>query len=248
MAALRAGADGAEVDARMSADGAVVLHHDAFIGPADLAAGCTAPVGAALSGLPYSRLGHLTTLSGLLDALEQWAKTAPLILNIELKDLPGEPGWDNAYPLARSVAGALGTRAVGSWLPPGGPGPAGRQTRTHMQVVVSSFDPESVRRFRRHAPEVATAVLVDEGDDWRRQLARAGEVMAVNPAEALAGAEMFSQAAEQGLAVVPWTVDDPARATELAGMGAAGLITNRPRALLKALGRRHPAGGAGRGD
>jgi glycerophosphoryl diester phosphodiesterase len=52
-----------------------------------------------------------------------------------------------------------------------------------------------------------------------------------------AGPELFSAASAAGLAVVPWTVDDTSRAVALAGMGAAAVITNRPRSVLAALGR-----------
>jgi glycerophosphoryl diester phosphodiesterase len=58
---------------------------------------------------------------------------------------------------------------------------------------------------------------------------------AVNPEDAMAVPELFSAASSRGLAVVPWTVDKPGRAVELAALGATGLITNRPRALLAAL-------------
>jgi len=106
-----------------------------------------------------------------------------------------------------------------------------------VEVVVSSFDPSSLHHFRRHAPATATALLLEEGDDWRYHLDRAEGLSGINPEDAMAVPELFNAASSRGLAVVPWTVDSPDRALELAALGAAGLITNRPRALLAALNR-----------
>ena len=142
LAALAAGADGAEVDARLTADGSVVLHHDAAVGMPDLREGCRAALGTPLCDLARRELAHLSTLAGLLDAMEGWVSGAlaagrlrPVMLNIELKDLPGEPGATRNDILARDVAQMLVRRRVGNWprdWPAGGraragaPGPSSR--------------------------------------------------------------------------------------------------------------------------
>ncbi len=243
LSALRAGADGAEVDARLSADGTVVLHHDAEIGPADVAAGCRAPEGTAVFALYDPALGHLAALAVLLSRLAEvlgppsdadghpgaGGRCRRFLLNIELKDLPGEPGWDGRHILAGRVAELLGARPGASLL----------------DIVVSSFEPASLVELRRHAPGTATALLLEEGDDWRHHLDRAEGLAAVNPEDPMAVPELFAAASARGVAVVPWTVDDPDRAVGLAALGAAGLITNRPRAMLAAL-RNTPQGGQAR--
>ena len=96
LSALDAGADGAEVDARLSADGTVVLHHDAEIGAGDLELGCGAAEGTALCLLGDGDLRHLSTLAELLSALAPPGTAArgggqrsPVVLNIELKSSPG---------------------------------------------------------------------------------------------------------------------------------------------------------------
>ena len=250
LGALAAGADGAEVDARLTADGAVVLHHDADVGLPDVQQGCTAPLGTPLCDVAGSELAHLCTLRGLLGAVEHWAdktreRSRPVVLNIELKDLPGEPGWDSGHALAREVANILLARGVGNRPTvtasmPGAPAwpqpPAGPQVVSPLQVIVSSFDPACLEPFRRRAPGLATALLLSDEDDWRSRLAGyADGLQAINPDEALAQPELFAQASARHLAVVPWTVDDPERAVRLASLGAAGLITNRPRAVTAAL-------------
>ena len=248
LSAVAAGADGAEVDARLSADGTVVLHHDAEIGPADVQAGCEAPEGTAVFALAGPALRPLATLAELLGRLAQrlaplsapgerpgtagrragFDRRAGFLLNIELKDLPGEPGWDSRHVLAARVAELLEAGLA--------PGP--------LDVVVSSFEPASLDAFRHHAPGTATALLLEQGDDWRYHLGRAEGLAAVNPEDAMAVPELFAAASARGLAVVPWTVDEPGHAVELAALGAAGLITNRPRALLDALDRAGSTGQA----
>jgi glycerophosphoryl diester phosphodiesterase len=167
-----------------------------------------------------------------------------VVLNIELKDLPGEPGWDGDQLLARRVAVMLLARPLEYWppqglpaaaTPPAGPGAASGVWPARLHVVVSSFDAASLARFRNDVPGAAVALLLDTAADWRRELASAEGLRAVHPAEADAQPELFAAAAACHLAVVPWTVDDPRRAVELAALGAAGLITNKPRALLRAL-------------
>ena len=260
--ALAAGADGAEVDARLTADGAVVLHHDAHIGPADIAAGCPSPIGAPVCSLGRRELAHISTLADLLDAMQAWVAQAPrdalapgpapvgspaqpqrsrpAVLNIELKDLPGEPGWDGDQLLASRVAAMLLARPLEYWPPqpasatPRRPGLASGTCPARLHVVVSSFDAASLARFHNDAPGAAVALLLDTAADWRRALAGAEGLRAVHPAEADAQPELFAAAAACHMAVVPWTVDDACRAVELAALGAAGLITNKPRALLRA--------------
>lgn len=179
-------------------------------------------------------MGHLSTLVELLDAAKTWAGERPEgtsapVLNVELKDLPGEPGWDEAHTLAREVARLLVEAGAGEW-----PGPGGG---ARLRVIVSSFDPDALVELRRQAPRLATGLLLGAGADWREAISGHRGWRAVHPEHVDAGPELFSAASAAGLVVVPWTVDDPARAAALASMGAAGIITNRPRSVLSALGR-----------
>jgi glycerophosphoryl diester phosphodiesterase len=216
--ALEAGADGVEVDARMTSDGKVVLHHDALLGPADAAA--EAEVGTPICAATRAQLSHLSTLPELLEAL---SARPGVVLNVELKDLPGEPGWQASYPLVHEVARLLVEYHAGTWLGP--------DREAAVRVIVSSFDPEALRELHRVAPSLETGLLVGEGAAWRPE----PWLRAVHPAEASASAELFERAKQAGLAVVPWTVDDPGRAVQLGRLGAAAIITNRPRAIGSAL-------------
>lgn len=231
--AVRAGADGAEIDARMSADGVVVVHHDAVLGADDTARGCRVPPGTPICQLKRDEVAHLSTLVELFDGLQAWVAEAPgtrtAVLNVELKDLPGEPGWDQAHTLAREVARLVMEAGAGEW-----PAPAGG---TGLRVVVSCFDPAPLAELRRQAPQLATGLLISARYDWRPMMSLNPGWRTVHPEHPHASPELFETASAAGLAVVPWTVDDPAKAAALVGMGATGVITNRPRSVLAALGR-----------
>lgn len=235
-AAINIGADGAEVDVRRTADGKIVLHHDATVDQEDLDAGCALPLGTALSAMARPDIAHLAELADVLEYLRYRAEEPgrPVVLNIELKDLPGEPGWGEEHRLAREVASLLAARGVRPlWqreMLPSASAPG-------LSVLVSSFEGAALGAFNDEAPMMSTALLVGAGDDQERaarRAARAGNV-ALHVADTATTPRLLAQAHADGLAVVAWTVDDPARALELAADGVAGIITNRPGAVLGAL-------------
>jgi glycerophosphoryl diester phosphodiesterase len=91
-AAARLGADGVEFDVRRTADGALVVHHDAAVGGAG-------PIADTIrADLP----DWLPTLDAALDACAALA-----LVDVEVKDSPFEPGFDPGPGLAREVAAAV---------------------------------------------------------------------------------------------------------------------------------------------
>ncbi len=144
--------------------------------------------------------GHVPTLAEALDAC------APAHVNVEVKLLPNEPDHDPTYAMAGAVVSTI-TSA----------GAAGR-------VLVSSFDPEMVARLV--ATGLPTGQLLLGPADFA-DVAAAG-VVAANPHHALVTEVLVRAAHAAGLAVYPWTVDDPGRIAELARWGVDGVITNVP--------------------
>jgi glycerophosphoryl diester phosphodiesterase len=182
-AAAAAGADGVELDARRGTSGEVLVHHDP---------------------LPVDVPSHVPTLQAALEAC------TGLIVNVEIKNLPTEPGWDPDETVAHEVAALVE--------------PLGHR------IVVSAFTLASVDAVRAVAPDVRTGWLTLPSFDQAAAVDTAVERghRAIHPHHSAVTAELVQRAHAAGLTVAAWTVDDPARMTELAAMGVDTIITNRP--------------------
>ena len=204
--ARRLGADGVELDVRRSADGALVVHHDSEI--------------AGVGPVVALKVVDLPPVVPLLEPAI--AACGDLLVNIELKDLPGEPGYDPGHPLAALVAAFVAERGLAS------------------RVIVSSFDLAAIDLVRTIDPAIPTAWLTPGRYDQHDALetvighGHAG----LHPHHEGVTPGLVGRAHEAGLLVNTWTVDEPALIREMAGAGVDGIITNRPdvaRALLTAL-------------
>ncbi len=199
LAALQ-GADGVELDVRRTKDRRLRVLHD------------PAPPG----GDPL-----VDTLDG---DVATWIPTLDLalaacrgVVDVEIKDLPGEPGFDDDRTTARLVAEALADRTD--------------------RVVISSFDPGALHAVAEVVPQLRLAVLSITGmADAALEIARQLSAVAVHPADADVGPDYVRIAHAEGFEVNVWTVDDEDRIRELAEWGVDGVITNEPSTALAVLG------------
>lgn len=201
--ARRLGADGIELDVRRSADDALVVHHDATIGD-------RGPV-------VTLNVTHLPLDVPLLEPAI--AAAGDLLVNIELKDLPGEPGYDPGQRLAALVAGFVVERGLAT------------------RVIVSSFDLAAIDLIRRVESAIPTAWLTTSGYDQQDALEtviRHGHA-GLHPQFGGVTAALVDRAHKAGVIVNTWTVDEPALMRELADAGVDGVITNRPDVALAVL-------------
>lgn len=96
VAAHDLGADGVELDVRRTADGALVVHHDA-----------TLPDGTPLSNVFAKEIpGWMPFFGPALDACDG------LVVNVEVKNAPNEPDWDPGESVARKAAAELVRRGL----------------------------------------------------------------------------------------------------------------------------------------
>jgi len=191
------GADWVELDARRTADGHVIVHHDAHL------ADGRAIVEVDRAGLPT----HVCDLSDALDACEGMS------INIEIKNWPADPDYDEADLVAQTVAALV------------------QERRMHHRVLVSCFNYPTLQVTRGLDASIPTALLhllVDRSwADLAADVAAAGH-KALHPWDGLVDALLMEAAAAHGLEVNVWTVDDPDRMAQLIELGVHGLCTNVP--------------------
>lgn len=196
VAARALGADGVELDVRLGPGGVVVVHHDPLEpGP-----------------LP----GHVPRLEGVLEVCEG------MVVDVEIKNHPGEPGFDPSQQLAATVASILVR--------------CGRLDDT----VVASFDPGALDAALGVEPRLNAAWLAPAAFD----AAGALDLVAARGYRALhlrhegVDAAAADAARQRGVALWAWTVDDPERIVEMATAGVDAVITNVPDVALAALAGR----------
>lgn len=250
-AAFALGLHSFELDAGVTRDGVVVLHHDPRLNPditrgpdgawlgvpgpllRDLAwtevraydVGRVRPGTAYAAAYPDQRPHDGARIPRLADLLA--LPGAPRLL-IELKLFPDHPDW--TVPPEEMTERVLYDVAAAGALD---------------RVAVQSFDWRAPRHARRTRPGVATGWLtraetvaapalwwgVDAGscdlDGVADRVAAEGGGT-WTPFHADLTRPRLARAHALGLRVVPWTVNDPARMAELAAWGVDGLITDRP--------------------
>jgi glycerophosphoryl diester phosphodiesterase len=231
--ALESGADALEMDVRLSADGVVVVIHDATVdrttdGTGDVAALTLAELRALDAGArfradgggyPYRGTGvRIPTLAEVLDGFP----AVPLV--IEMKRGAGGD-------VAAAVAAVLTERGAVD------------------RVVLASFDASLLRAARSRAPGVATAADGREAATfhllrwvgqhrWHR---RRAEMLMVP--ERFAGLDLATPATlaaahRVGMELHVWTVNDEEAMRGLARIGVDGMLTDDPGLLARVLGRR----------
>jgi glycerophosphoryl diester phosphodiesterase len=210
--ARREGADGVELDVRLDGTGNVVVLHDPLL--TRVTGGTDTRHAEDISGAEMSRLdvGSGERVPLLSDVLA-WAKKHGQRVNVELKsDVRGK---------RRLLLGVA--RVVKSQ-----PLPA---------VLFSSFHPGFVWWLARNVPELPRAWLVHA----RQRILKYAPGFqllgsnAVHPEQVLATPERVARLKKSGVLVNVWTVNDAARAGELAKLGVDAIISDAPGKILGGL-------------
>jgi glycerophosphoryl diester phosphodiesterase len=208
-AAVDLGADGIELDVHRTADGALVVHHDAEVDGFGLIV--DADLGSLRSARP-----DVPTLSATLDAC-----VGMRLVNIEMKCASWDPDPDPERIVARGVAAEIAARG------------------DYATTVVSSFDLAMIDDLRvidgaittgwlvhGRDPEALVTIARDRGHRW------------LHPdwGNLDANLEATVRAAhDAGVLLDTWTVDDPDAIRRFAAAGVDALITNTPDVALAAL-------------
>jgi len=214
-AALEAGAQAVEMDVRLTADGVPVVLHDPDVSRVTDGKGLVSELGLAeLKRLDASGgrgpSVEIPTLREVLDLVSGRAG-----VDLEIKNIPGEPAFDPRQP---GLIAALGALDSAGFIGP---------------VLISSFNPATIARSRELEPDVPTGLLTPARVRPAEALAlvrEEGHPWVLPAAEALksAGAAFVEEAHEGGVRVGTWVVDEAAEMELLFGWGVDAVATNDP--------------------
>ncbi len=207
------GADGVELDVHLCADGIPVVIHDFTVDATTNGTGRVREMPlAALKELDAGSRFDPAFAGERIPTLEEvFAEVGGrLLINVELKSMPGndDPGLEEAVAV-RIRRHGLADR-----------------------VLVSSFNPFALQRFRREMPEVPVGFLYETA-----LLSRAARLAAalirlrpqtLHPWWGMITPQTVRQAHAWGRRVVAWTVDDPEAMARLINWGVDAIITNYP--------------------
>lgn len=195
--ARRLGCDGVELDVRLSADGALVVHHDADIpgvGPVS---------GARIDQLPP----YVPLLAEALAACEGMA------VNVEMKAAPGDHDAGSGASEALAAATASTLVELG-W--------AGRTVVSSFDATLV----DAVRRAEPGLEVAWLLEWSGDVRAGLREATRRG-YQGIHPFVSQVDAPLVAEAHEVGLAVRAWTVNSPDDLRAMVHWGADAVITDR---------------------
>lgn len=211
-AAAAEGATWVELDARRSADGVPVVYHNGWT-----------PDGVAVVDRTADELAALGIyrLADVFDRLPMG-----MGVNVEVKNLPGEPDYDPDDRVVDAVADVM------------------RRHQGERAVFYSSFSPVTVEAILRRLPDDDVGLIHYDGITVAEAIGPAVEagatVLSSHVGASGLDAGGMAAAHEAGLAVMVWTVNDVSVALQLAAAGVDALCTDAPGAILKGLAATPP--------
>lgn len=133
--------------------------------------------------------------------------------NIEIKS---RPEWDNTLTPPPAEFAKLVLTVI-------------EQAGVRARVCIQSFDDRSLRAVRDLDPDLTTAWLVADSDGLEANLEELGFLPTIySPYYKLLTANVVREAHEQGLQVIPWTINEVEEMRALIAMGVDGIITDYP--------------------
>jgi glycerophosphoryl diester phosphodiesterase len=202
-------ADGIELDVQLSKDGWPVVIHDFNVDRTTNGVGKVIDYSRAeLQALQIEGGERIPTLDEVFETFGP-----QFVYNIEIKDLRLRN---------LGLEAAIADRIEGYHL--------------EDRVIVSSFNPFALKRFRKCAPSLIPIALLRDKGLFRFSYVLSGKVDGDHPYFSLVTEDYMIWATDRDLKVIVYTVDDPDEARRLIDLGIHGIITNKPAFLRLHLG------------
>jgi glycerophosphoryl diester phosphodiesterase len=161
---------------------------------------------------------HKPRLADLIDSVEKYItenKLKKVFYNIETKTMPAT---DNIYHPAPAAFVDMLMKVINE---------KGIQNR----VIIQSFDIRTLQYLHDKYPLMKTALLAeaDNKSSFRKQLKDLGFNPTIySPDFALVNGILIKDCHDKKIKIIPWTVDDRNKITELKKLGVDGIITDFP--------------------
>ena len=245
--ALELGVTTLELDVVVSQDQQLVVSHEPFLSSTI----CTGPDGEAIADvqeeqynlyqMPYAQIrrcdcgsqGHprfpeqqavaapKPRLVEVIDAVEQYlhSHNRPLVqYNIETKSTPTGDGVFHPAPkkFVELLVAVLKEKGI------------------EERAIVQSFDVRTLQKARRMAPELRQALLVENLRSVQENIDALGHVPEVySPDFRLVNKKLRDYTRQQGIKLIPWTVNEPKDIQKMLDLNVDGIISDYPDRVLK---------------
>lgn len=212
--ALKQGADGIELDTHLSKDGHLIVLHDFSVDATTDGKGLAkdmtlAELKALDAGSSFSEEYAGTRIPTLDEVFEVVGKK--LFINVEIKSETQETDG-----VEQAVVDCISRHNLAK------------------TVIVSSFNPLALKRFRAIMPQVPIGYLYEPENDFRSEM-EGFPHEARHPYYEMIDAAYMKWAKEHDFRVNTWTVNDPQIAVALRDLGVDALITDKPDVIIEAL-------------
>lgn len=231
-----------EMDCHITKDKQVVVYHDHYLNPKFV----LDPNGKELEGkqgpliydLTYKELAaydigtkpyadfpeqqktetHIALLRDLIKESEAYAKQkrqAPMFYNIETKSKEGKDG--EYHPAPNEFSDLLVAEIIKAGIAP--------------RTVIQSFDKRTIQYINEKYPAIKTSYLIDAKNKQSIQeiISELGfKPYILSPNYNIVTQDLLNQAKQQGIKVIPWTVNTAQEIESLKKLGVDGIISDYP--------------------
>ena len=160
-------------------------------------------------------------LADVIDSVEQYLRAQnlpPVRYNIETKSTPEGDGVFHPEP-AKFVALVLAVV---------------REKNITDRTIIQSFDVRTLRAAREAAPEIPQALLIENQREATENVALLGYIPAIySPDYQLVDERLRAYTRDNGMQLIPWTVNDPAHIERMLHLEVDGIISDYPDRVIK---------------
>ncbi len=242
--ALDLGVDVLELDVVITGDGHVLVSHEPWMNP-DI---CLDPQGKSLRGKPRVNIYQMTlaeirtydcgalghrrfpsqeplfvqkpTLGEVFEAVDQWQEAhpdCPVQYNIEIKR---HPKYDHRFAPSYQEYCDRVLNVIDR---------AGKSASCNLQ----SFDPETLEYLYHTRPEIPLAFLTSRGRFEKNRTKLSFKPRIYSPEFSLVTREEVALIREEGLQVIPWTVNEEEDIRHMIQLDVDGIISDYPDRVLQ---------------